>query len=105
MISAEYENVVAQARTFLKELRQSDGRGPVVSPDDLLLYCYRLRDGCRIIRSASERFKGTSFSFLHDLLYELESRPDETMRSPEWNKYIESLLTDIASGKIIIANK
>jgi hypothetical protein len=105
MTSAEYENVVEQASTILIELRQPDGRRPAVSADDLLLYCYRLRDRCRIIRSASERFKGTSFSFLHDLLYELESRPEETMRSPEWKKYIESLLTDIASGKIVITNK
>ena len=105
MRSAEKENIAAQAKAFLNALHQTHERHPAATADDLLLYFYRLRDDYRIIRSTSDRFKGTSFSFLHELLYQLESRPDETLLSAEWKTFVAMLLSDRASGKIVVANK
>jgi len=94
-----------QAKTFLATLHEMPGRSSAAVADDLLLFLYRLRDEQRIVRSTSNRFKGPSFSFLHDLLYQLESRPEETLHSVEWATFVEVLLSDIASGKIVVANK
>jgi hypothetical protein len=105
MRSAEKEDIAAQAKAFLNTLHQTNERHSAVIADDLLLFFYRLRDEYRIIRSTSDRFKGPSFSFLHELLYQLESKPDETMLSTEWRAFIEVLLSDIASGRIVAANK
>jgi len=105
MRNAEKEDIAAQAKAFLNALHQTHERHSAATADDLLLYFYRLRDEYRIIRSTSDRFKGPSFSFLHELLYQLEARPDETMLSTEWRAFIEVLLSDIASGRIVAANK
>jgi hypothetical protein len=91
-----------QALSLLNKLREQTGRQPALSADDLLLFCYRLRDGYRIVRSTSDRFRGTTFGFLNELLYQLESRPDETLQSPEWRTLIESLLHELASGKFTL---
>jgi hypothetical protein len=104
MIHAEKEDIGATAQAFLMSLHQSSDSHSLAA-DDLLLFFYRLRDGYRIVRSTSHLFKGPSFSFLHDLLYQLESRPDETMISAEWRVFIETLLSDIASGRIVVAHK
>jgi hypothetical protein len=104
-MSAERENIAAQARVFLTTLQQSYDRQSGTTADDLLLFFYRLRDGYRIVRSTSDRFKGPSFAFLHELLYQLESRPDETMLSAEWRTFIEVLLSDISLGRIVAAHK
>jgi hypothetical protein len=104
-MNAEKEDIAAQAKAFLNMLHQPHERHADATADDLLLFFYRLRDGYRIVRSTSDRFKGPSFSFLHELLYQLESRPDETMRSVEWRAFIEALLSDVASGRIVVANK
>ena len=105
MMNAEKADIEAQAKAFLNMLQQSEERYAALTADDLLLFFYRLRDGYRIIRSTSDRFKGPSFSFLHELLYQLESKPDETMHSAEWRAFIEALLSDIASCRIVVANK
>jgi hypothetical protein len=73
--------------------------------DDLLLFCYRLRDECRVARSTSKRFQGSSFAFLNELLYDLESRPDDTLRSEERRAFIAELLSDLASGRILVSKK
>jgi hypothetical protein len=105
MRSAEKEDIVAQAKMLLAALQQTYERRSAATADDLLLFFYRLRDGYRITRSTSDRFKGPSFSFLHELLYQLESRPDETLLSTEWKTLIEVLLSDIASGRIVVSGK
>jgi hypothetical protein len=99
------QDVVAQAGKLLTAIRQSDGGGAAATADDLLLFLYRLHDQYRIVRSTSDRFRGSSFSFLHDLQYQLESRPDETMRSSEWRTFVDCLLSDIVSGRITIATR
>lgn len=105
MNSEGSRDVQLQAEVLLKRLREEPGGRPAASADDLLLFCYRLRDGYRIVRSTSQRFRGSSFDFLHEVLYQLESRPDEALRSTEWRSLIEALLQDLASGKIALARK
>ncbi len=105
MNGAEEENIAAQAGVLLTRLRQSREGNSDVPADDLLVFFYRVRDGYRIIHSASDRFKAPSFSFLHELLYQLESRPDATLISGEWMAFIEVLLSDLASGRIVAAKK
>jgi hypothetical protein len=104
-MSAERENIAAQAKAFLTTMQQTHDRHLGATADDLLLFLYRLRDEYRIIRSTSDRFKGPSFTFLQELLYQLESRPDETMLSAEWRAFVEALLSDIAVGKIVVVHK
>lgn len=99
----EIQALTLQAFSLLNQLREQTGRRPALSADDLLLFCYRLRDGYRIVQSTSDRFRGTTFGFLNELLYQLESRQDETLQSPEWRTLIESLLRDLASGKFTLA--
>lgn len=99
----EIEALTSQAFSLLNQLREQSGRHPALSADELLLFCYRLRDGYRIVQSRSNRFRGTTFGFLNELLYQLESRPDETLVSPEWRTLIESLLRDLASEKFTLA--
>ena len=69
MKSSEKESIAAQAKVFLTALQQTHERHSATTADDLLLFFYRLRDKYRIIRSRSDRVKGPSFPFLHELLY------------------------------------
>jgi hypothetical protein len=105
MRSTGPENIAGQAKVFLTTLRQMQDCHSAAAADDLLLFFYRLRDEYRIIRSTSDRFNGASFSFLHELLYQLESRPDETLLSAEWRTFVEVLLSDLVLGKIVVARK
>jgi len=105
MRGAQKEDIAAQAKLFLTALQQMQGSHSAATADDLLLFFYRLRDEYRISRSTSDLFKGPSFSFLHELLYQLESRPDETLLSAEWQSFVEMLLSDLVSGKIVVVNK
>jgi hypothetical protein len=82
------------------ELGKGSGTMPSSVADNALLFCYRLRDGYHIVRSKSSLGKGKSFSFLNELLYQLESRPDEALRSEEWKSMLETLLRDLASGAL-----
>lgn len=102
---SDRRDVTHQAEEFLRQLRDPQSGGTAVSADDLLLFLYRLRDGYSIVRSGSGRFKGPTFAFIHELLYQLESRPDETLASAEWRELIESLLHELASKKIMLKKK
>jgi hypothetical protein len=101
----EKQDLTQQADVFLRQLRDQQKGGAALSADDLLLFLYRLRDGYRIVHSGGGRFKGPSFAFLHELLYQLESRPDETLDTAEWREIIESFLQELASKKITLEKK
>ena len=73
--------------------------------DDLLVFFYDLHDNYRITRSSGSQFSGKSFGFLNDLIYNLESRPDETMQSDHWKEFIRALLDDIVAQRIVITKK
>jgi hypothetical protein len=94
-----------QASSLLRELHEHAGGQQSLSADELLLFLYRLRDGYRVVRSSSDRAKGSSFGFLPDILYQLESRPDEILQSEEWRSHIESLLRDLAEGRSKLSRK
>ena len=96
-------STVRAARALLMRLGDSTGAGAARLPDDILLFCYRLRDEYRIRRSTSKIISGPTFASLHEVLYQLESRPDETLASDEWRSYLEALLRDITSGAIVLA--
>ena len=95
--------MLEKARSFLTLLRNSTDATALA--DDLLVFFYDLHDRYRIVRSSSPRFSAKSFAVLGDLIYNLESKPDETMKSEYWRNFIENLLGDIATGRIEIANK
>lgn len=98
-------DVVAQAGKFLEILNESAGPGLLRVADDMLLFCYRLRDEHKITRSTSARFRGRAFGFLNDVLYRLESDPDQTLQSEEWCGLLKDLFRDLAEGKILVAKK
>jgi len=94
-----------QASFLLRELREHAGNPQDMKADELLLFFYRLRDGYRVVHSSSDRSQGSSFGFLADILYQLESRPDESLRSEEFESRIESLLRDLAEGRLTLSRK
>ena len=94
-----------RASSLLRELHEHAGSQQGLTADELLLFLYRLRDGYRVVRSSSDRSQGTSFGFLSDILYQLESRPDAALESEECKSRIESLLRDLAEGKLTLSKK
>jgi hypothetical protein len=102
----EQENdILRQARDLLDVLKGSSEAEVRKVADDILLFCYRLRDRYVIVRSTSPRFKGPTFGFLADVIYQLESKPDETLASPESSGLLRSLLEGIVSGRIVISER
>jgi hypothetical protein len=101
----EIQDLMLQASSLLKAVREHAGGPQDMKADDLLLFLYRLRDGYRVVHSSSDRSKGNSFGFLPDILYQLESRPDATLESEEWNSRIELLLRDLAEGRLMLLRK
>jgi len=99
----EIRELVLQAKSFRMQVSGQSGNESSLNADELLLFLYRLRDGYRIVRSKDDRRRNSSFTFLQDLLYQLESRPEETLKSAEWRKQIESLLTDLIDGSLTVA--
>ncbi len=94
--------MIEKARSFLKLLSSSD-KSPIA--DDLLVFFYDLHDNYRILRSSGSRFSAKTFVFLSDLIYHLESRPDETMKSDQWLEFIRTVLDDIAKQRIVLGRK
>jgi hypothetical protein len=98
-------DILLQARGLLNVLKGSSEAEIRKAADDLLLFCYRLHDRYVILRSTSQRFKGPTFGFLADVIYQLESKPDETLASPESSGLLRSLLEGIVSGRIVISER
>ena len=92
-----------KALKFLNILRSSTDATELA--DDLLVLFYDLHDHYRIAQSSSPRFSAKSFAILGELIYNLESRPDETMQSEHWKSFCEMILEDIDTGRITIARK
>jgi hypothetical protein len=98
-------DILRQARILLDVLKGSSEAEATKAADDLLLFCYRLHDRYVILRSRSQRFKGPTFGFLADVIYQLESRPDEALASPEWSGLLQSLLEEIVAGRIVVTER
>ena len=101
-MNIEVGKLLQEARSLLSRLKEEPKDKGSALADDVLLFCYRLRDGYRVVHSSSRQFHGPAFSSLNGLLYELESKPDETMRSSEWRSVLENLLTALVSGAIVV---
>lgn len=95
--------MLEKARRFLNLLRTSEDPTPFA--DDLLVFFYDLHDNYRIVSSTNHRISAKGFTILSDLIYNLESRPDETMRDDHWKSFCEMILEDIAVGRIEMAKK
>jgi len=105
-LKQEKENdILPQAGALLEVLRGSSEAEVRKAADDLLLFCYRLHDRYLVLRSSSSRFKGPTFGFLRDVIYQLESKPDDTLASSEWSGFLRSLLDDIVTRRIVISEK
>lgn len=97
--------LMVQASSLLGRLHEHAGSRDEARADDILLLLYRVRDRYRILDPSGDRSKGPSFGYLPDLLYQLESRPDATLQSDEWRPRIESILRDLAEGKLSLSTK
>ncbi|MBI2619351.1 MAG: hypothetical protein HYW57_04665 [Ignavibacteriales bacterium] len=93
-------DVVQTARRLLRLLSE-ESRGPATA-DELLLFLYRLKDEASVLRSKSGILSGASFSSLGAIIYELESRPDETLDNPDQREFLRTLLTDLKDGTILV---
>ena len=96
-------DIVPRARALFQRLHSASDAERTALADDVLLYLYDLRDHYQIAKSTSPRFSGRSFSVLADVIYGLESRPDEVMAGGDWFDLITDLLKDISLGRIVIS--
>lgn len=77
-----------------------EGESETRVADELLLFFYRLKDTARIIRNRSTAFSGRSFDGLSGIIYDLESRPDETLSNCDQVTFLRTLLQDLENGTI-----
>ncbi len=70
--------------------------------DELLLFFYRLKDSARIVRTSSKVLSGRSFDSLSGILYDLESRPEETLGDPDRVMFLRTILVDLENGTITV---
>jgi len=96
---------VTISKGFLNLMKQSSEEDIVAQIDSFLAYFRGLRDQFEIVKSKSPRFSGKNFHFLADLITDLESDPEGTLRSGDYRSFITNLLEDISSGKLEIARK
>ena len=96
---------VTIAKGFLNLMKQSSDEEIVGQIDNFLVYFRALRDQFNIVKSKSPRFSGKNFHFLADLITDLESDPEGTLRSEDYRTFITNLLEDLSSGKLEIVRK
>jgi hypothetical protein len=96
---------VTISKGFLNLMKQSSEEDIVAQIDSFLVYFRGLRDQFEIVKSKSPRFSGKNFHFLADLINDLESDPEGTLRSADYRSFITNLLEDISAGKLEIARK
>ena len=94
-----------EARLFLQAIKNNSEGELLRYADEFLSYFHRLHDQYGITRSTSPRFSGKTFIILEDIIYELESHPEETLKSPSSREFIVDVLEDIANGRIILQQR
>lgn len=99
------ENAIDTARELLRRFNQALPAEVPTLADELLLYLYRLKDEFVIVRSTSRLFTGKSFAVLQNLIYNLESAPDETLHNPATVDFVRAVLEDLIRGNILIQKK
>lgn len=96
---------VTISKGFLNLMKQSSEEDIVKQIDNFLVFFRGLRDEFEIAKSKSPRFSGKNFHFLSDLITDLESDPEGTLRSNDYRTFITNLLEDISFGKLEIVRK
>ena len=96
---------VSISKGFLNLIKQSSDEDIVGQVDNFLVFFRGLRDQYEIVKSTSPRFSGKNFHFLADLITDLESDPEGTLRSADYRSFITNLLEDLSFGKLEIARK
>jgi hypothetical protein len=96
---------VTIAKGFLNLMKQSSDEDIVKQIDNFLIYFRGLHDQYEIVKSTSPRFSGKTFNFLTDLIADLESDPEGTLRSSDYRTFITNLLGDLSSGKLEVTRK
>jgi len=96
-------NLADQARSLLHLFGNSSEAEITRHADDILSFFRKLHDSYRITKSQSPRFSGTTFIILEEVMYELEARPEATIRSVDFREFITAVLYDISSGRVHVA--
>jgi hypothetical protein len=92
-------DIAQRAHALLLQLHEVTHDATANNADDILLFFYDLVDHY-VPRTSSGAVTATrSFNFLRDIIYRLESRPDDTMREDDSLKFMEQILQDLASGR------
>ena len=86
-----------------RNLKEQSGAESAKFADDILLFFYDLSDHYRIVRSSNAEFSGPCRTILKEVIYNLESHPDETVYNQRWRDFILRLLELIATGKISLS--
>lgn len=97
--------VVDQARLLLQMFRNTSDSELVHHADDVLTYFHSLRENYSIGRSTSPRFSGNTFHILEEVIYQLESDPDATLRNEGFREFITLVLDDIANHRIQVVTR
>jgi hypothetical protein len=105
LMREQQNDILTEARALFDVLKDAPEAEVRKTADDLLVFCYRLHDRYVILRSSNPRFKGPTFAILGDVIYQLESKPDETLTSPEWREFLRSLVEDIVTGRIVVSKR
>ena len=100
MAKANTSSVIDQARTLLDMFRTGSESDIGHHADDVLSYFSLLHESYAVRRSSSPRFSGKTFIILEEVIYQLESDPEETLRNEGFREFILLVLEDIAQGRI-----
>ncbi len=96
---------VTIAKGFLNMMKQSSDEDIAAQFNSFLVYFRGLQTEFEIASSKSPRITGKTFHFLADLITDLESDPEGTLRSQDYRTFITNLLEDISSGRVEVARK
>lgn len=99
------KDIQAQAQMLLTIFQESSEYEAIKRADDFLTYFYTLRDHYRIRRLPKAGLPQGSIVNLNDVIYQLESRPEEIFQRNDLMDFISGVLRDIISGRIEISPK
>lgn len=100
MIKTTDKSILAEAQRFLRIVLGSSEYESSRYADEILLYLYNLQDNYTVLKSMSPRFSQGPIMNLKHLIYQLESRPEETFRNSDTKSLMVLTLEDIASERV-----
>jgi hypothetical protein len=98
-------DVKREASSLLRRLQRLEEEEQREMADDVLLFLYRLRDGYEVLRSDITPSATNELVHLNDVVYQLESSPERTLRSDEWRALIARVLTFLVEGTPTLVKK